>query len=295
MNYIIYGCGLSGSEQLNEIRTRSGDSVVAFCDSNSEYWGKEKDGVSIISPDALPYTIFDEIIISPINKDHAVDIYIKLIDLKIKREKISFCSVFNHEHDREILMNRLNEVILSDLPGAFAECGVYRGDFSVVLNRLFPERKLYLFDTFEGYSKKDMETEKALGNEWVFSREYFKISTDFFKETSVELVKSRMINPENVIFKKGWIPDSFDGVDDKFAFVRLDLNLYDPMLASFRFFYPKMEHGGVLLIHDYGYKGRYTPEPCPGVKKALYDFEKETGQLVKVPLPFSSDLIIIKT
>ena len=37
------------------------------------------------------------------------------------------------------------------VPGAFAEIGVYRGITSAFLHRQAPERRFYLFDTFEGF------------------------------------------------------------------------------------------------------------------------------------------------
>ena len=46
---------------------------------------------------------------------------------------------------------------LANVPGAVAELGVYRGQFASCMNRLFPERTLYLFDTFEGFDPEELE------------------------------------------------------------------------------------------------------------------------------------------
>ena len=46
------------------------------------------------------------------------------------------------------------------------------------------------------------------------------------------------------LFKKGYFPESAHGIDEKFAFVSLDLDLYKPTLEGLRFFYPKMIKGG---------------------------------------------------
>ena len=43
---------------------------------------------------------------------------------------------------------------LCHVPGAAAELGVFRGDFARHINRLLPERKLYLFDSFQGFEEK---------------------------------------------------------------------------------------------------------------------------------------------
>lgn len=59
-----------------------------------------------------------------------------------------------------------------------AEVGVYTGEFCKLFNRYFPERKLYLFDTFEGFdSKRDLVNE---------------VDLDEFKDTSVDIVLSKM-------------------------------------------------------------------------------------------------------
>ena len=47
----------------------------------------------------------------------------------------------------ELLCRRLEHV-----PGAAAELGVYRGFFARCINHLLPDRKLYLFDSFEGFA-----------------------------------------------------------------------------------------------------------------------------------------------
>lgn len=47
--------------------------------------------------------------------------------------------------------------------GSVAELGCYKGDMSWQLNILMPDRKLYLFDTLEGFDARDVAKEQALG------------------------------------------------------------------------------------------------------------------------------------
>jgi hypothetical protein len=54
--------------------------------------------------------------------------------------------------------------------GSVAECGVFRGHFASHLNVCFSGRKLYLFDTFEGFHTRDIEYEKQAVDE--FQKEY---------------------------------------------------------------------------------------------------------------------------
>jgi O-methyltransferase len=42
---------------------------------------------------------------------------------------------------------------LVDIPGAAAELGVYKGPFAQMINKLLPDRKLYLFDSFQGFAE----------------------------------------------------------------------------------------------------------------------------------------------
>src|SRR5262245_47355138 len=51
------------------------------------------------------------------------------------------------------------EIINNGVPGNIAELGVYQGVFASKLNEVFPDRKLYLFDTFQGFSSKDKKIE----------------------------------------------------------------------------------------------------------------------------------------
>lgn len=44
----------------------------------------------------------------------------------------------------------------NSIEGSVAEAGVYQGNFSAVINKCFPTRKLYLFDTFEGFDSKEI-------------------------------------------------------------------------------------------------------------------------------------------
>ena len=67
------------------------------------------------------------------------------------------------------------------LDGQVAELGVYKGKFAAEMNRLFPNKEIYLFDTFEGFCKEDVEIEEACG--------YSRAKEGDFSDTSIDLVK----------------------------------------------------------------------------------------------------------
>ena len=158
---------------------------------------------------------------------------------------------------------------LGGVPGAMAELGVFRGEFAAAMNALLPERTLYLFDTFEGFSERDAEVDR--------DRKFSGASFDF-SGTSVELVLSKMEHPENCVIRKGWFPDTAEGVDDKFCLVSIDADLYQPILAGLEFFYPRLSHGGAIMVHDFNNEG-YS-----GARQAVKEFcDKNSAGYVCLP------------
>ena len=159
----------------------------------------------------------------------------------------------------ELLCRRLENV-----PGAAAELGVYRGFFARCINQLLPERKLYLFDSFEGFGAEAQASE-------AFQAAH--------RNTAVDKVLSIMPYPESITVKPGFFPASLDGLEERFCLVSLDVDFYTGTLGGLRYFWPRLEKGGYLLLHDWG-----SPK-LPGVAKALADFETEIGTTVSaVPL-----------
>ena len=170
------------------------------------------------------------------------------------------------------------EIYRYHIEGAVAEAGVYQGAFAKEINRYFPDRKLYLFDTFKGFDKRDTDVDQ---------KEDFSSANADFSKTSVEAVLSIMEHPENCIIKKGWFPDTTEAVEDKFCFVSLDMDLYAPIKAGLEFFYPRLVHGGVIMVHDFG------NEDYKGVRKAVEEFcEKNNTWYVRISDAIGSVVIV---
>ena len=153
---------------------------------------------------------------------------------------------------------------LADVPGAAAELGVYRGFFARCINQLLPERKLYLFDSFAGFAEDARAAES------------FQAA---HRNTAAEKVLGMMPYPERIIVKPGFFPGSLCGLEERFCLVSLDVDFYQTTLDGLRYFWPRLEKGGYLLLHDWG-----SPK-LPGVAEALADFEEEAGlRITAVPL-----------
>lgn len=127
--------------------------------------------------------------------------------------------------------------------GSFAELGVYKGDTTEILHLCDPDRMLHLFDTFEGFPSVDLKEETGIAAGY---------TTQHFADASVEKVRARLGDHPNVIIHKGYFPEStLSCLDEKFALVNIDVDLYNPTKAGLEFFYPRLSDGGVMLIHDY--------------------------------------------
>ncbi len=132
-----------------------------------------------------------------------------------------------------------------------AEAGVFLGDFAWVINRRFPECDFYLYDTFEGFVKKDEEIE--LSNDFTDQNSLKRFSDDFRdkggdSEEKIRIAKSKMKHPEKCIFRKGYFPDTAqEEKNKKWLFVSLDLDLYKPIYEGIKFFWPNLITGGICL------------------------------------------------
>lgn len=188
-----------------------------------------------------------------------------------------FYKDFVREQTVSLIGNIIHE---KNLEGEIAELGVFRGDFTLVLNSVFQGRRLYLFDTFEGFDAQDVKEDTAIENE---SGELGK-----FKNTSVEYVLDRLDKRNDVIIKKGYFPETFDLQDESFAFVSIDLNLYDPVSKALELFYPKMVRGGYIIVSD------YQAPFYEGTKKAVDDWSRKTGVKFVPVADFYGSVLIVK-
>ena len=145
------------------------------------------------------------------------------------------------------------------LPGDIAEVGVYKGGTAYLLREYCDEYKIvYLFDTFSGmpYSRDGVDTHKV-GD---------------FRDTSivdvVNLFKGKVVSINPGIFPRdtGHVIAA-----ENFSLVHLDCDVYDSVFFSLTFFWKRMVPGGIIVFDD------YNAPTCPGAKKAVDDFFRNTS------------------
>lgn len=173
------------------------------------------------------------------------------------------------------------EIYDRKISGAVAEAGVYKGGFASYINRFFKDRKLYLFDTFEGFSAKDIEMDKEKG--------YTLQRAGFYSDTSISDVLGKMPFVDRVVIKKGYFPQTTEGIKEQFCFVSLDMDLYQPIKAGLEYFYPRLSRGGYIFVHDTD----IGHDNYKGARVALMEFvEKE--KIGYVMLPDTKTAVITK-
>ena len=180
---------------------------------------------------------------------------------------------------RDMISLMLRTLIEKKIEGSFAELGVYKGSTARLIHNYAPERQLHLFDTFEGFTDRSVGTEKGHTN--------FDTKGSKFSDTSISGAKS-LISPQNdnVVFHQGYFPDSLpkDFPEQKFAFVHLDADLYEPTFEGLKYFYSRMSKQGVILVHDYN--------AWIGARKAVDDFFADKDEL-PMPMPDKSGSVLI--
>lgn len=254
---LIYGAGGHGKN----IRYSLDDfvyEIVGYIDNN--FTRGSIDSIPVYAENDIGNLEYDYIILSM--EKGRKEIIDSLMKKGVPNEKIlnysyekleNISSSIKLQESRNAIMRMCIKTICErNVEGSIAEVGVYQGEFSKYLNEYLPDRKLYLFDTFQGMNG-NTEVERIT-------------SGHNFSNTSIDLVMSKMRHKERCIIKKGLFPSTAEGIDDKFCFVSLDTDLYESIYDGLEFFYPKLSKGGYIFVHDYWV---YTWE---GVKKAVKEF-----------------------
>jgi len=180
---------------------------------------------------------------------------------------------------RDMILLLLRELVARKIEGDLAELGVFRGYSARLIHHYLPERKLYLFDTFAGFDERDIKAEAAATGR--------KAETVAFSQTGVEQALTN-IAPQNgnVEVFAGYFPESVPAFLSarKFAFVHLDADLSEPMMAGLKFFYDRVVPGGFILAHDFN--------SWPGARKAVAEFFSDKPER-PIPMPDKSGSALI--
>jgi hypothetical protein len=168
------------------------------------------------------------------------------------------------------LVDAVRYCVRRDVPGDFAECGVWQGGSILAMLLTLRElgvsdRDMYLFDTFEGMTAPtehdvSLVDEPALET-WRESRDQGTrawgelFDPAFVNENVVEeKVLSAGYPAERIHFVKGPVEETLPlHAPDRLALLRLDTDWYESTRHELIHLFPRLSEGGVLIIDDYGH------------------------------------------
>lgn len=260
-NYIFYPCSceelvryaceiILGKDfpdiSTEELINKCGN--VVFADTTIKLQENGYFGHKVIPQEKIADAEFDRVfILSPLHLELMYNNLTQKYNVPENKIERGYMDYINRAREK-FVFNVAQMQRKKGLSGDVAEGGVFRGDFSKIINAAYPESKLYLFDTFEGFDERDYENDIKVRKVLELSG---KQKYDHYANTSVELVLGKLPFPEKAVVRKGYFPETAGGVDGEFVLVNLDFDLYAPIKAGLEFFYPKMKKGGVIMVHDY--------------------------------------------
>ncbi|MBM6997258.1 methyltransferase [Paenibacillus sp. DXFW5] len=243
--------------------------IIGFIDNNSEKWNTILFGTKVYSPPQLVTLEYDYVIIASLSS--MTSIKNQILSLGIDEKCILTKYVEYRVRARIDFLRKLSVELREALVlGDVAEVGVFQGDFASHINECFPDKRLYLFDSFNGFDQRDIEVEQMY--------QFSNASEGHLKNTSIGLVMQKMKHPENIVIKEGYFPETTIGLENTFCFISMDLDLYRPTIEGLKVLWTKLSVGGVILIHDY-YSGAYL-----GIKQAVREFQSMIKDVVLFPV-----------
>ena len=184
------------------------------------------------------------------------------------------------DNETAVILAELRGVLSRGVAGDIVEFGCYRGDTSLLMERMlereFPSSasRLWIYDSFEGLPSRTREDASVAGDN--FKAGELLVT----KREVVERFKKAGLHVPRV--RKGFFEDLDAGdlnasgeklgtsdLPAQIAFAFLDGDLYQSIKTSLELVTPRMDREGVILVHDYN-----NPQ-LPGVARAVDEWMRK--------------------
>ena len=200
------------------------------------------------------------------------------------------------------LVDGVRYVVARDLPGAFVECGVWRGGSVLAMIGTLQElgvddREIYLFDTFEGMTEPTEHDfsahDGAALDHWRSAQDRGErpwnevFGSQAFAEAAVRETVTATGYPEDRLhLVPGPVEDTVPGAaPDDIALLRLDTDWYESTRHELEHLFPRLVAGGVLVIDDYGH--------WEGARRAVDEyFARHTAPLLLNRLDYTGRIAV---
>ena len=160
------------------------------------------------------------------------------------------CSMVSKERFDTIF---LYQEKIKQIEGDIVECGVWRGGFSIFLALMFPEKKIWMVDSFNGFQKlSDAKFTSYIRERFVDDgssfNNYCKCSDD---EVRKNMAEYDLYEGDRIKLLKGYVRDTLPTAPiDKISLLRVDVDAHSATLEVLTYLYPKVISGGLIIFDD---------------------------------------------
>lgn len=172
-----------------------------------------------------------------------------------------------------VLLEELEKVVRNNVEGDVVELGCYEGTSALFMSRILrelqAEKRLWLYDSFEGLPDKTKEDTSAAGEQ--------------FKSGELKASKARLERnfhkagldlPE---IKRAWFYElDPEDLPEQICYAFLDGDFYESIMDSFKLVWPKLATGAVVIIDD------YQNVSLPGAKQAVDEWAQKMDIEIRV-------------
>jgi hypothetical protein len=164
------------------------------------------------------------------------------------------------------LCEAVRYIVRVGVPGAIAECGVWRGGSMLAVIRTLQElgvtdRDLWFYDTFESMPEggpRDVDLDGVTAAEYhalLRAGGPIDASYEYLPYAEVRAMLMRTGYPaERMHFVPGLVEQTIPGrAPERIALLRLDTDYYESTKHELAHLYPRIGAGGVLIVDDYGH------------------------------------------
>ncbi|MDQ6632182.1 MAG: TylF/MycF family methyltransferase [Verrucomicrobiota bacterium] len=178
------------------------------------------------------------------------------------------------------LWDQCDQIFQSNVPGDLVECGVWRGGSAVIMalaaRHFKQQRRIHLFDSFEGLPEPTAADEKA-AKDYSEGKASGSLTSIGKCSVGLEEVKDLLLNKLQfdksfIHFHVGWFQNTIPADAEKMgpiALLRLDGDWYESTRICLEYLYPKISPGGLVILDDYHF--------WVGCKKATNEYREQHG------------------
>jgi len=193
-----------------------------------------------------------------------------------------------------VLWDAVHHVVDAGIPGAFVECGVWKGGSAMLIalalqSRGDTWREIILFDTFSGMTEPsdlDRDLRGILAADLMSGSAGAETATLVRAAAGQDGVRAAMTSTGHdmrlVRFVTGDVRQTLARTQTlRIALLRLDTDFYDSTLAELTHLYPRLATGGVLIVDDYGH--------WQGACQAVEDYFADNADGYRRPMLWAID------